>query len=110
MERTGTEPKDRRMIGLNFQTKSLLNVSVFGFYAGVSHTTLVKTTNEQMGFQPVLYNPTVQYDPLLTLANVIIYARGLYGKTLVDICDSFTSRDNIHFDVHCCICRSHSQE
>ena len=56
------------------------------------HNTLVNITNEHMGSQSVLFEGTVQYDPLLTLANVIIYARGLYGKTLVDICDSF-----IHF-------------
>jgi hypothetical protein len=35
---------------------------------------------------------TVEYGPLQTLVNVIIYARGLYGETLVNMCDSF-----IHF-------------
>jgi len=31
------------------------------------------------------HNGTVQYGPLQTLVNVIIYARGFYGETLVNI-------------------------
>ena len=38
------------------------------------------------------YVGTVQYGPLQTLVNVFIYARGLYGESLVNICHSF-----IHF-------------
>ena len=58
MERTGTEPMARKMIGLSFQTKSLLNTSVFGAYTKVLPKVLVKITNEYMGFQSALYNPT----------------------------------------------------
>ena len=58
MERTGTEPKARKMIGLNFQTKSFLKTSVFGVHTRVLHNTLVNKTNEYMGFQSALYNPT----------------------------------------------------
>jgi hypothetical protein len=58
MERTGAEPKARKMIGLNFQTKSFLKTSVFGVYTRVLHRTLVNITNEYMGFQSALYNPT----------------------------------------------------
>jgi hypothetical protein len=57
MERTGTGLKARKMIGLNFQTKSFLNVSVFEVYTRILHRTLVKITNEYMGFQSVIYNP-----------------------------------------------------
>jgi hypothetical protein len=35
MERTGAEPKARKMIGLNFQTKSFLKASVFVAYTRV---------------------------------------------------------------------------
>ena len=59
MERTGTELKARKMIGLNFQTKSFLKTSVFGVYTRVLHKALVNITNEYMGFQSVLYNPTL---------------------------------------------------
>ena len=59
MERTGTEPKARKMIGLNFQTKSFLKTSVFGVHTRVLHNTLVNKTNEYMGSQSVLYNATV---------------------------------------------------
>ena len=59
MERTGTEPKARKMIGLNFQTKSFLKTSVFGVYTRVLHKTLVNITNEYMGFQSALYNATL---------------------------------------------------
>ena len=59
MERTGTEPKARKMIGLYFQTKSFLKTSVFGVYARVLHNTLVNITNEYMGFQSAIYNPTL---------------------------------------------------
>ena len=58
MERTGTEPKARKMIGLNFQTKSFLKTTVFGVYTRVLYKTLVNITNEYMGFQSALYNPT----------------------------------------------------
>ena len=58
MERTGTGFKARKMIGLSFQTKSLLNTSVFGAYTKVLPKVLVKITNEYMGFQSALYNPT----------------------------------------------------
>jgi hypothetical protein len=63
MERTGTAPKARKMIGLNFQTKSFLKTSVFGVYTRILHNTLVNITNEYMGFQSALYNPTVAYGP-----------------------------------------------
>ena len=59
MERTGTDPKARKMIGLNFQTESFVQTSVFGVYARVLPKTLVNITNEYMGFLSVLYNPTV---------------------------------------------------
>ena len=62
MERTGTEPKARKMIGLNFQTKSFLKISVFRVYARVLPKTLVNITNEYMGFQSALYNPTVSIE------------------------------------------------
>lgn len=58
MERTGTELKDRKMTGLNSQTKSFLDASEFAVYTRVLHKTLVNITNEYMGFQSVLYNPT----------------------------------------------------
>ena len=61
MERTGTEPKARKMIGLNFQTKSFLKTSVFGVHTRVLHNTLVNKTNEYMGSQSVLYNATVVF-------------------------------------------------
>ena len=35
---------------------------------------------------------TVQYGPLQTVVNVIIYARGIYGVPLMNMCYSF-----IHF-------------
>jgi hypothetical protein len=57
MERTGTELKARKIIGLNFQTKSFLKLSVFGAYPRVLHRTLLKKTNEYMGSQSALYNP-----------------------------------------------------
>ena len=63
MERTGTELKDLKMIGLNFQIKSFLKRSVFGVYTRVLHKTLVKITNEYMGFQSALYNPTLVDSP-----------------------------------------------
>ena len=63
MERTGTEPKARKIIGLNFQTKSFLKTTVFGVYTRVLHKTLVNITNEYMGFQSALYNPTLVYGP-----------------------------------------------
>lgn len=62
MERTGTELKARKMIGLNFQTKSFLKTSVFGVYTRVLHKTLVNVTNEYMGFQSALYNATHVYE------------------------------------------------
>ena len=59
MERTGTGLKARKMIGLNFQTKSFLKTSVFRVYARVLPKSLVNITNEYMGFQSALYNPTL---------------------------------------------------
>jgi hypothetical protein len=59
MERTGTGLKALKMIGLNFQTKSFLKTCVFAVYARVLPKTLVNITNEYMGSQSVLYNPTV---------------------------------------------------
>ena len=48
-----------------------------------------------MGLQSVLFVATVQYGPLQTVVNVIIYARGFYGETLVNMCYSFiTSLDH----------------
>jgi hypothetical protein len=61
MERTGTDPKARKMIGLNFQTKSFLKTSVFGAYTRVPHKTLIHRINEYMGFQWVLFVATVVY-------------------------------------------------
>ena len=49
------------MIGLNFQTKSFLNASVFEVYTRIHHRTLVKITNEYVAFQSVIYNATHQY-------------------------------------------------
>jgi len=47
------------------------------------------------GSQSVLFVPSVVYGPLLTHVNVIIYARGFYGETLVNMCYSFiTSLDH----------------
>ena len=64
MVRTGTGLKDRKMTGLNFQTKSFLNTSEFAVYTRVLHSTLVNTTNEPLGFQSVLYNPTLSNSSL----------------------------------------------
>jgi hypothetical protein len=47
------------MIGLNFQTKSLLNASVFRAYTRVLHRALVNTANDYMGSQSVLFVATV---------------------------------------------------
>ena len=54
--------------------------------------TLVYNDSVNKGLQSVLFMPSVQYDPLQTLVNVIICARGLYGEPLVNMCNSF-----IHF-------------
>ena len=63
MEGTGTELKAQKMIGLNFQTKSFLKAIVFEVYTRVLHKTLINITNEYMGFQSALYNPTLVYGP-----------------------------------------------
>jgi hypothetical protein len=78
MERTGTAPKARKMIGLNFQTKSFLKTSVFGVYTRILHNTLVNITNEYMGFQSALYNPTVVKEPLKALVNEWFVHKGVY--------------------------------
>jgi hypothetical protein len=54
------------MIGLNFQTKSLLNASVFRAYTRVLHRALVNTANDYMGSQSVLFVARDVHDPLLT--------------------------------------------
>ena len=64
MGEIGIEPKDQMRNGLNSQTKSFLKVSVFEAYTRVLHTTLVNTTNEQLGFHSVLYNPTLVFAKL----------------------------------------------
>ena len=79
MERTGTEPKARKMIGLNFQTKSFLKTSVFRVYARVLPKTLVNITNEYMGFQSALYNPSGVYEPLQAHVNGLNELRGVIG-------------------------------
>jgi len=58
----------------------------------IHHNTHANNTNEHTVLLWAIYCARVQYGPLQTLVNVIIYARGLYGEALVNMCDSF-----IHF-------------
>ena len=48
----------RMTIGLNFETELFVNTSVFWAYTRVLHKTLENISNEYMGLQSVLYNPT----------------------------------------------------
>ena len=59
MKRTGIVAWVRMTIGLNFQTELFLNTSVFWAYTRVLHKALENISNEYMGFQSVLYNPTL---------------------------------------------------
>ena len=57
----------RMTIGLNFETELFVNTSVFWAYTRVLHKTLENISNEYMGFQSVLYNPTVVYMQIILI-------------------------------------------
>ena len=56
------------------------------------HNALAHNRFVHNGSQSVLHDPSVVHGPQQPLVDFIIYARGLYGETLVNMCDSF-----IHF-------------
>ena len=72
--------------------KLIPRISGYGDYTRVYAQTHVHKICIHKGSQWVLFVATVQYDPLQTLVNAIIYVRGLYGETLANMCYSF-----IHF-------------